>query len=45
MILTENSTENERIIKTQFYIMILFDNCLFLETTSNTVNIMYLSYK
>lgn len=43
MILAKDSIENERIIKTRCYIMILFDNFLFSETTSNTINIMYLS--
>lgn len=42
MILTEDSTENEKKIKTRCYIMILFGNFLFPETTSNIVNIMYL---
>ena len=41
--LNEESTEYEKIIKVQCYIMILFDNFLFLESIGNTVNIMYLS--
>lgn len=42
MILIEDSTENEKIIKTRCYIMLLFDNFLFPETLGNTINIMYL---
>lgn len=29
-------------MNTRYYIMILFDHLLFIETTCNTVNIMYL---
>jgi hypothetical protein len=41
--LNEESTEYEKIIKAQCYIMILFGKFLFPESTGNTVNIMYLS--
>jgi hypothetical protein len=40
--LTEEYTEYEKIIKAQCYIIILFGNFLFSESTGNTVNIMYL---
>lgn len=43
MILTKDSTENEKIMKMWCYIMLLFGNFLFPETTGNTVNIMYLA--
>lgn len=42
MILTKDSDEDEKIIKTRCYIMLLFGNFLFSEITVNTVNIMYL---
>lgn len=42
MILTRDLTEDEIIILIKCYIMILFSNLLFHETTGNTVNIMYL---
>lgn len=42
MTLTKNLTEDEKIIKTQYYILLLFGNFLFPQTTGNIVNIMYL---
>lgn len=42
MILTEELTKDEKIIKTRCCIMLLFGNFLFPETTGNTINIMYL---
>lgn len=42
MTLTDESTEEEKIMKTRCYIMILFGNFLFPETTGNSVNMMYL---
>ena len=42
LVITENSTEQEKIVKARCYIMILFGHFLFPETTGNTVNIMYL---
>ncbi|KAI5433225.1 hypothetical protein KIW84_020488 [Lathyrus oleraceus] len=42
IILSEESTEYEKIIKARCYIMILFGNFLFPESTGNSVNIMYL---
>lgn len=41
--LNEECTEYEKIIKASCYIMILFDNFLFLESNSNMVNIMHFS--
>lgn len=43
IILTEDLTGYEKIIKTRCFIMILFGHFLFPETTGNTINIMYLS--
>ncbi|XP_050908602.1 protein MAIN-LIKE 2-like [Lathyrus oleraceus] len=42
IVLSEDSTEYEKIIKARCYIMILFGNFLFPESTGNSVNIMYL---
>ena len=41
--LNENSIEEEKIIKTRNYIMLLFGSLLFPESTGNSVNFMYLS--
>lgn len=40
--LNEESTEEEKIIKTRNYIMMLFGCLLFPESTGNSVNMMYL---
>ena len=42
IVLSDDSTEYEKIIKARCYIMILFGNFLFPESTGNSVNIMYL---
>jgi hypothetical protein len=42
IVIPDDSTEYEKIIKAWCYIMILFDNFLFPESTGNFVNIMYL---
>lgn len=44
LVLTGDSTEKEKLIKTRCYIMILFGQFLFLKTTVNNVNIMYLPW-
>ncbi|XP_050889584.1 serine/threonine-protein phosphatase 7 long form homolog [Lathyrus oleraceus] len=41
--LTEESSEQEKVIKTRVYIMLLFGNLLFPEGTGNSINFMYLS--
>ncbi|KAI5410898.1 hypothetical protein KIW84_056151 [Lathyrus oleraceus] len=41
-VLSDDSTDYEKIIKARCYIMILFGNFLFPESTGNSVNIMYL---
>lgn len=43
MVLTADATEEEKIMKTRCYIMILFGNFLFPETTGIMVNMMYLT--
>ena len=43
LILNEYSSEQEKIIKTRLYIMLLFGNMLFPEGTGNSINFMYLS--
>lgn len=42
IILSEDVTNYEKPIKTRCYIMLLFGNFLFPETTGNTINILYL---
>ena len=43
LVLDENSTEEQKIIKTRNYIMLMFGSFLFPESTGNSVNFMYLN--